>query len=168
MTILTISPYQKPPYTHATNTGRLFRSLGDAEAYVAGRDAYWAVFASIPTDQVGNWQVPFPMSRQQYEDWAERVGVDAWADTVIRQNAYACQYYEPQTLTRETGLQTLRLRLANRRLAQLEWDDRQRPVVLPMEVLQTCAACGTTHPPRMLLTSPVGVVCPDCYDEVEG
>lgn len=166
----TISPRDDETYPYGTDDGRLFRTLEGAEAYAAGWAAYRAVLAVVPTDQAGNWLIPSPMSREAYEDWAGRAGIEPWSDEAIRHNAYGIHYYQPQEITRETGLHVLRLGLAGRRLAQLEWDDRRRAQAAAAPADEApCDVCGV-HVARVLLmaSSSVGEVCPSCYDDVEG
>lgn len=166
---LTITPYEDAQFPYTTSNGRLFASLDAAEAYVADWHAYCAVFEPIPRDAAGNWRIPFPMSREEYETWAGRAEIEPWSDAEIRHNAYGIEYYEPQETTRETGLQVLRLRLAGRRLAQLEWEDRQRAgaTTAPAVPTEPCALCGTQTSRRMVMSSPCGPVCPDCFDQAE-
>lgn len=147
--------------------------------------------ADFPHDAAGNLLISPAMNRSEYESECERVGIPALSDQEIitrdRREWYSQGYVLPQFgRTEETLLAYLRSVLDSTRSwgikveagrytveGQYAAGARYRPVARPSvaqvmpDTWASCALCGMSVNRWMLMSSPRGNVCPDCYDEAE-
>lgn len=154
------------------------------------RDEFWSR-AVFPHDKAGNLVISSAMGRDEYEAECARVGIPSLSDQEIDQRDqrgwYSQGYALPQFgYTEETLAAYLRSVLDSARSWGVKVETgrytvegeyaagaRYRPTSRP-KVAQvmpgtwaSCDLCGMSVQRNMLLTSPCGNVCPDCYDEAE-
>lgn len=151
---------------------------------------FWAR-ASFPHDAAGNLDISPAMSRDEYERECQRVGIPALADDEIaqrdRRGWYSSGYalpqfeYSEETLlgylrsvldsTRSWGIKVEagRYTVEGDRVAGARYIPVRRSTVAQVMpgTWAACDLCGMSVRRVVLMTSPRGNVCPDCYDEAE-
>lgn len=180
--------YERNGRTYYVGTeGRTFETLAARDQYEADRQVYGATIRQhVEVDRAGNWLIPMAMDRAEYERRLAAIpGATTWTDQEVEHNEYGILYYQPQHgLNYAEAIKALELRFAGCRLwgirvdrglytPVIDTDGQMRslqpvpqPTPAPSEQA-ACSLCGLSVSRTMLMTSPRGPVCPDCYDEAE-
>jgi hypothetical protein len=160
------------------------------------RDEFWTA-ASFPSDPAGNLLISPAMKRDEYESECERLNVPALSDDEIatrdRQGWYGLGYSLPNFgyseeirvcyvrsvlddarawgIKVERGQYTVETTISSdpKVRPSVRYIPTRRPTVAQVvpENWGSCDLCGMSVQRSMLMTSPRGSVCPDCYDEAE-
>jgi hypothetical protein len=120
-------------------------------------------------DDQPDWLVQ-ARTRDGYDAACAALGIETRSDREVERDEYALDYAnysgaEWAALGRAARLHHL---LGRRRLAGIREERaaaRTRPSAPPT---RRCARCGAETRLALLMSSADGVVCPDCYDLVEG
>ncbi|MGE5591876.1 MAG: hypothetical protein ACM3ZA_14875 [Bacillota bacterium] len=107
--------------------------------------------------------VPDQLSRGAYEAACAAANQEPLDDGEINRMAYGLVYgefalpeYEPEHI--------IRMKLARRRLAAMESEQRLPPAPVADEEIR-CPSCGRPTRRPMLMSASFGPACPECYDE---